>query len=362
MMRKVPKAQVNAFKPTIYRFKFKGTGAGFFKLWLVDLLLSIITLGIYSAWAKVRTQRYFYTNTILNQTAFEYLANPLQILKDRVIAVIILIPFGYLSSLSPILGLILLLLLLAATPYIVVRALCFQHRMSAYKSFRFDFQGTEKEAALVYLAWPLLSILTFGLLYPFAHQRMVDFYVHNTAYGDTAFENNALVSDFYKLYVFIFLLSFGLLGIAALLPAMLLGLNFAELDFSHMNEALLPVMISMYAMAFFVYFLVYAFIKSRVRNLIMNTTTLTDYVYFKSNLSLRRMLMLVFTNTFAIIFSLGLAYPWAKVRLATYRAQHTALQCSGPLDHFIDSHIKIPATAGDDTSEALEMDTGSEAD
>ncbi|MED5348372.1 MAG: DUF898 family protein, partial [Pseudomonadota bacterium] len=42
------------------RFQFHGEGGEFFRIWIVNLVLSIVTLGIYSAWAKVRTKRYFY--------------------------------------------------------------------------------------------------------------------------------------------------------------------------------------------------------------------------------------------------------------------------------------------------------------
>jgi uncharacterized membrane protein YjgN (DUF898 family) len=39
-------------------FEFRGTGGEYFRIWIVNLLLTILTLGIYSAWAKVRQLRY----------------------------------------------------------------------------------------------------------------------------------------------------------------------------------------------------------------------------------------------------------------------------------------------------------------
>ena len=42
-------------------FEFRGDGAEYFKIWIVNILLTIVTLGIYSAWAKVRNNRYFYS-------------------------------------------------------------------------------------------------------------------------------------------------------------------------------------------------------------------------------------------------------------------------------------------------------------
>ena len=39
--------------------KFKGKAAEYFGIWIVNLLLTVITIGIYGAWAKVRKKKYF---------------------------------------------------------------------------------------------------------------------------------------------------------------------------------------------------------------------------------------------------------------------------------------------------------------
>jgi uncharacterized membrane protein YjgN (DUF898 family) len=59
-----------------YRFQFRGTGREFFRIWIVNFALTLITVGIYSAWAKVRTRRYFYGNTALAGHTFDYHASP----------------------------------------------------------------------------------------------------------------------------------------------------------------------------------------------------------------------------------------------------------------------------------------------
>ena len=58
--------------PGEYPFVFRGTGGEYFGIWIVNLALTVITLGIYSAWAKVRTRRYFYGNTYVAGHAFDY--------------------------------------------------------------------------------------------------------------------------------------------------------------------------------------------------------------------------------------------------------------------------------------------------
>lgn len=63
----------------IEKFKFTGNAKEWFGIWIVNLFLSIITLGIYSAWAKVRTKKYFYQNTWVAGHNFNYHATGKQI-------------------------------------------------------------------------------------------------------------------------------------------------------------------------------------------------------------------------------------------------------------------------------------------
>lgn len=52
--------------------KFHGSGFGYFKIQIVNLVLTILTLGIYSGWAIVRSKRYFYSNTEISGARFSY--------------------------------------------------------------------------------------------------------------------------------------------------------------------------------------------------------------------------------------------------------------------------------------------------
>ena len=69
-----------------YRFEFDAHGGEYFRIWIVNLLLTIVTLGIYSAWAKVRKLQYLYGHTRLAGSAFGYHGEPLKILRGRLIA------------------------------------------------------------------------------------------------------------------------------------------------------------------------------------------------------------------------------------------------------------------------------------
>ena len=81
-------------------FEFRGNSAEYFRIWVINLALSLLTLGIFSAWAKVRRERYFYGNTWVAGAPFEYLASPINVLKGRLIAFALLIAYVGASQVS----------------------------------------------------------------------------------------------------------------------------------------------------------------------------------------------------------------------------------------------------------------------
>src|SRR5262249_21595176 len=87
-------AAVPASGPRTLLFMFRGTGSEYFRIWIVNLALTVLTLGIYSAWATVRTRRYFRGNTFLGDHSFDYHASPVRILIGRAIALVLLVSYN----------------------------------------------------------------------------------------------------------------------------------------------------------------------------------------------------------------------------------------------------------------------------
>src|SRR6201988_318105 len=81
--------------------EFTGTAAEYFRIWIVNLFFSLVTLGIYSAWAKVRKRRYFYGSTRLDGDSFDYFARPKAILNGRILAPINLATYPLAGELYP---------------------------------------------------------------------------------------------------------------------------------------------------------------------------------------------------------------------------------------------------------------------
>ena len=52
-----------------FPLEFSGSGGEFFRVWIVNLLLTIVTLGFYTPFARRRTAQYFYSHTLVGGTA-----------------------------------------------------------------------------------------------------------------------------------------------------------------------------------------------------------------------------------------------------------------------------------------------------
>src|SRR5207249_9838516 len=88
--------------PELLRFTFTGHAGEYFRIWIVSLCLSIATLGVYSAWGKVRKKRYLYAHTKLDGSSFDYRASPLAILRGRILALLLFGGFALSAHFVPL--------------------------------------------------------------------------------------------------------------------------------------------------------------------------------------------------------------------------------------------------------------------
>ena len=316
-------------QPKVLPFRFTGDASEYFRIWIVNTLLSIVTLGIYSAWAKVRRKQYFYRHTWVDGASFEYLADPLKVLRGRLLIGAILLALAATQHYSPVLYLSLVGLLLLASPWLVVKALAFNARNSAYRNLRFAFAGRTGEAYGAYFEFNLIYLFTCGLGYPYAQWRLTRFVLTRHYFGDLAFRWVAKVADYYVVYLLAFL---------AVLPAyggliawmVILGINERTGGGAAKPpdlELLFPLLAALYVYLLFPA----AFLRARLSNLLFGGLRLEQHA-FTSNQRARDLIVLYATNALAIVFTLGLMIPWAQIRLARYRAEHLSLLATGSLE------------------------------
>ncbi len=120
---------------------FSGKGKEYFGIWIVNILLSVITLGIYSAWAKVRNKRYFYGHTSIAGDSFEYHGQPMQILKGRIIAVVCVVIWSVSEQVSPLLSLGLIVAFVLLLPLLSRSNARFDSAMTSFRNVHFSFSA-----------------------------------------------------------------------------------------------------------------------------------------------------------------------------------------------------------------------------
>ncbi len=332
--------------------QFTGKTSEFFKIWIVNIALSIITLGIYSAWAKVRTRRYFYSNILLMNSPFDYLGDPLKILKGRLIAVTIVILYSIAPSVSPLLQAGMMLLFLPFVPFIIIKALSFNAYNTAYHNIRFNFSGRYLQALWIFIGMPFLVAITLGLAYPYFTRARKNFIVSNMAYGSCPFQLTATTGQFYKIYLQVtaIILTLAILA-GGLAYSLIPNLNIHTFA----NEDIIIILFAIMPLYFLMLLIIFVYLYTAISNLVINHTQLAGH-RFSSQLQFGKMLWLSFSNILAIICSFGLMTPWAMLRMLRYRIQSITLHVNGNPEDFIAAETQKLQAIGEEIGDIFDLD------
>ncbi|HEY3077506.1 MAG TPA: YjgN family protein [Burkholderiales bacterium] len=338
-----------------YPVEFTGTTAQYFRIWIVNLALTVLTLGIYSAWAKVRKRRYFYAHTHIDGESFEYRGRPIAILKGRLIAVGLFLAFIVGGNVFPELSLetntgkaLFFILAVTVGPWLIVRSLKFNAANTAYRNVRLAFLGSWKGCFLVVIKYVWLALI--AILYPYFKHQLVKYAAQHHAYGTTRFE----VADFKKPFIHAYAVAFGLglLGVVALIVLVVVAGTIGRAQPSAL------VLLGTYAGflgTYAVFLLLYAFVRARTTNAVWNAIRIGP-VRFECSMRGRDYMWIYLSNVAAIILTLGFATPWAVIRTMRYRARKFVVLAAGPLESFIEGEAAQVGAAGQEIAELFDLD------
>jgi uncharacterized membrane protein YjgN (DUF898 family) len=339
------------------RFTFDGTGREYFGIWIVNVLLTIVTLGVYTAWAKVRRKSYFYGNTGFAGGSFQYLGNPFVILRGWLLAAGLFLAYTFGSRIHPAVGPALGVLFAAVMPWLVVRSRMFNARNSSYRNIRFGFRPNYGEAYAVILGYGILVPLTLGILLPYADYRRRKFVVESSSYGKTPFRFAGNHRAFYAAYlkgVGLFLALF--FGTALVAFPLAFG---ALRKIGPAGGIGTGIRLAVAGMIYGCFFVSWIFVRTRLTNLTLGAASLGP-VSFQSSLRARDMVWLYLSNAAAIACTLGLLVPWARVRLARYRCNRLAAELAAGagegLDGFLAAAEPDVGAAGEEIGDLLDID------
>jgi uncharacterized membrane protein YjgN (DUF898 family) len=306
-----------------YKLEFKGVGADFFGIIIVNWLLTALTLGLYYPWAKAKKLQYLYNVTKLNDSPFQFHGTGKEMFKGFIKAVLIflvfyavLILFFYLKM--PGIGLILFyLLFFAILPFAIHGSYRYRMSRSSWRGIRFGYRGDRNELIVNFFKWIGLTIISFGLYGSWFVINMRSFIIGNIKFGDIQMKYKGEGSDYFLINIKGYFLTLLTLGIYM---------------FWWQKELL----------------------DYYINNVSLHKGN--EKIKLKSTVEGSGLLVLTLVNVLMLIFSLGLAYAWVEMRTLNYFISNIKMYGNIDLDTIKQTEEIYKDATGEDIEDILDMD------
>src|SRR5690349_106181 len=187
--------------PSLRRATFHGSGGTLMGIHVVNVLLTLVTLGVYYPWAKTRIRRYLFGESAFDGDRFAYHGTGKELLLGFLKAFLVfLLPVILLSTFADYWpGLdgnirdaaavfIPLVFFNVFTPVAMAGARRYRLSRTSWRGIRFSFRGRARDLILIFLKGSLLAIVTFGFYYPFFLAQRQGFMVSHSYFGNERFE------------------------------------------------------------------------------------------------------------------------------------------------------------------------------
>lgn len=369
---------------------FLGSGASYFGIWLVNVLLTIITLGLFLPWALVRSRRYFYACTELEGARFSYHATGSSVFIGWVCIMALYIIFLVnIAHENMVLALCMIGLFVLFFPWLVTQGLRYQMLMTEINNVRFSFYASPLRAWWVMLGCPLLimaaSVVIFSLLLSGSMSAgsytaifvgigigtlvlllgsavmqgvyMAQWYgmlVNNLTYGTQKFAGAFSMKKciVIALCSMLLLVPFVAVMMVIIIPAFITLMQYSYVAGGDPEQLAMMAgpLYGKIMLSYLVYFLgimvCFSFAFVKMRNYIYGQVTLAQTIRFSSTVTIGRVLWLTVTNLLVCMITLFLAYPWAKVRFTRYVLENTHVHGelhAVPLENHSEKPAKDPA-------------------
>lgn len=387
----------------ILKIKFTAKGNDYFKIWITNLALTIITLGIYYPWAKARQQRYFWAHTVVGDHALGFHGRAQSMFKGYAIAAFLSALYYGLSKISPEYGSAMLIILAIIYPVLFRASLRFLLLNTSWRGLRFKFKATVKQSyqylsssivvsCLITLI-PLVLVYVYGELFdtvnndinwksytpalvstlllvifgvPIAYFYIKKFQRDFYSFANIQTRLNANSWGFFKILIKTILFSIFISIIIGVIGA-ILGLFFGIFSSIFANPYLKSTSFDIFIYllifsVFFIYFLYFIVVNSYFNSRIFNFfwgNIVSSNLTMNADLKLKPLIFLNSKNWILILLSLGLYYPFAKVASTRMQLESLSIQTSLDFDQLVsDASIENENNLGQAMTDLFDFDFG----
>jgi uncharacterized membrane protein YjgN (DUF898 family) len=326
--REIDQAAASAApKITTANLSYHGTGGSFFGLVLLNGLLTIITVGIYSFWAKTKIRAFHYSHTEMDGDRFAYHGTGgelwLGYLKAMGIIFVMVLAMGILPSLlgasgDPLvqaaIGLVFYGIIGLLVPVVVNGARRYRLSRSSWRGIRFSYHGKPKEYLALSVSCFLLTVISLGFYLPAWQTRARKFFVENARFGSEPFQFSGETGELFGQYMKALLLTIPTLGLS---------------------------------------WVWYAAFKHRF---FWGNTTMRG-ARFRSTVMGGDLLVLSLTNILLTFVTLGIGVPWVQTRTHAFYAERLSMR--GTVEWAaIEQRAQQAGAASEGMADALDVDIG----
>ncbi len=305
-----------------YPLSFQGKGGAYFRIAFMNLLLTILTLGLYYPWAKARSMHFFYNNSTFNNQHFTFHGSGKEMFKGFIKAffILILIYAGLFIGIyfnQIIAGVTWFILgFLFIIPLAIHGSYKYRMSRSSWNEIRFGYHGNRKEFTLLFFKEFFFTIITLGLYGAWMTIKLRTYLLSNIRLGNAVFRYQGNGGDYFLINLKGYFLTLLTLGIY----------------FFRWQKEL------------FAYYVDHLSLQHEDQN-----------IQFKSLAKGIDFFSLILVNFLMILFSFGLATPWAITRTLTFL--FSKIQITGTIntEKLRDTESDFSDATGEDLADMLDL-------
>lgn len=351
---------------------------GLGRLALLNALLFVVTLTIYRFWAKTNVRRHIWGCVHVNGEPLEYTGRGLELFLGALIVfglfflpiivtlMVLQLALGPEHPLLIVVNLLLFLFFLLFWGMALYRARRYQLSRTLWRGIRGALVGSSWTYSLLYFASNLLSGMTLGWSTPAMNLNLQERMTGDMRIGTMPFRFRGRAGPLYGPYA----VCWGISLVTLILLAIAVGFGIytfgdwlkAILD-GYVTEdgkpgAMFSILIVFAVFAgFFVfgafYAMIWAFYTAREMAIFASYTTL-DQARFRLAATGASLIALIVGNLLLVIFTLGIATPFAQQRLVRYFCNRISVDGTVDIDRIVQSREAVGRT-GEGLADAFDV-------
>lgn len=353
---------------TTHRFTHVGKGGELFLIFIVNLLLTILTLGVYSFWAKARVRRYLWTQTRFDDEPLEYTGTGLELFLGWLLAMVLLalgviglaVIGGLLAQVNE--NLVFVPFLIGYVGFFVLigvaihRAVRYRLSRTRWRGIRLGLGGSSLKYAGLMIGYGLLAAFTLGLAMPWMRNRLYGYLAGHSSFGSAGASYDGRGRELLRPFLLVWGLGVaGMAGYAAYMAS--IYMSYAAQAHAQGGAPTAPpeaaaaplIMLLCWVPAG----LAWLWYRAREIRYFAGHTHLQQ-ASFASDVRARGFLLLMLGNLALLVFTLGLAFPWVVTRSMRFLSAHLTLEGELDLAAIAQSEQRVPGT-GEGLFEAFDL-------